>query len=219
MISNEHRCIFIHIPKTAGTSIEKKLGLFEEVDRDVQDHRTFRELEPFSITHLASIFQPADPYFLKRIRNNLRRDPAPTRRDYGEFFKFSFVRNPWARAFSWYRNVMRDDYHLKTLGLNKDCSLNRFLLESPNQWALRPQMHWLKDSKGGISLDFVGKFETLSEDFQFVAKKIGLDDWELPHLIVGDSKSYTQAFDAEARDLVATKYAEEIELFKYRFGE
>jgi len=219
MISNEHRCIFIHIPKTAGTSIEKKLGLFEKVDRDVQDHRTFRELEPYGMAHLGSLLRPSDPFLLKRIRNDLRNDPVPTRDEFECFFKFSFVRNPWARAFSWYRNVMRDDFHLKTLGLKNDCSLKKFLIESPNQWALRPQMFWLKDSKGRISLDFIGKFESLSEDFQFAAKKIGLDDWELPHLIAGDSNSYTQAYDSETKKIVADKYAEEIDYFNYRFGE
>jgi len=219
MISNEHRCIFIHIPKTAGTSIEKKLGLFEEVDRDVQDHRTFRELEPFSFNHLASLFQPSDPYLLKRIRNNFKGKSTLPSREFDEYFKFGFVRNPWARVFSWYRNVMRDDYHLKTLGLTNDCSLKEFLVETPDQWALRTQMYWLKDSRGGISLDFIGKFERLAEDFEFVAKQIGLDDWQLPHLIVGDVKSYTEAFDAESRDLVAEKYAEEIDYFQYKFGE
>ena len=42
MISHKHKykCIFIHIPKCAGTSIEKALGHFELYNgRGRQDHR------------------------------------------------------------------------------------------------------------------------------------------------------------------------------------
>jgi hypothetical protein len=46
MISHEYKCIFVHIPKTAGSSIEQKLGWFDELKWGVQDHRTIREIEP-----------------------------------------------------------------------------------------------------------------------------------------------------------------------------
>ncbi|MDT0556031.1 hypothetical protein [Patiriisocius hiemis] len=45
MISKEKKFIFIHNFKTGGTSIEKKLGHFNSLKRDVQDHRTIREIE------------------------------------------------------------------------------------------------------------------------------------------------------------------------------
>lgn len=45
MISKEHSCIFIYNFKTGGTSIERKLGHFDELKRDVQDHRTIKDIE------------------------------------------------------------------------------------------------------------------------------------------------------------------------------
>ncbi len=46
MVSHEYKCIFIHIPKCAGTSIENALGHFEgHLGRDRQDHRAIRMLE------------------------------------------------------------------------------------------------------------------------------------------------------------------------------
>ncbi|RLD27576.1 MAG: hypothetical protein DRI75_09180 [Bacteroidetes bacterium] len=45
MISKEQKFIFIHNFKTGGTSIEKKLGHFESLERDVQDHHTIRDIE------------------------------------------------------------------------------------------------------------------------------------------------------------------------------
>lgn len=49
MISHEYQCIFIHIPKCAGTSIENAFGHFKNhVGPGGQDHRTIRYLESLS---------------------------------------------------------------------------------------------------------------------------------------------------------------------------
>jgi hypothetical protein len=46
MISHKYKCIFIHIPKCAGTSIEEALGHFDDYTGvDAQDHRMIRYLE------------------------------------------------------------------------------------------------------------------------------------------------------------------------------
>lgn len=54
MISHKYKCIFIHIPKCVGTSIEQALGHFDEYSgRDRQDHRTIRMIEnPVPLTQL-----------------------------------------------------------------------------------------------------------------------------------------------------------------------
>ena len=51
MISHKHKCIFIHIPKYAGTSIEQALGHFDNYSgRGGQDHRSIRVIEQPLIT-------------------------------------------------------------------------------------------------------------------------------------------------------------------------
>ena len=66
MISHKYKCIHIHIPKCAGTSIEKALGHFDGHEgRNGQDHRTIRMIEqPWltkhsvrSISNLKEIFR------------------------------------------------------------------------------------------------------------------------------------------------------------------
>jgi hypothetical protein len=88
-----------------------------------------------------------------------------------------------------------------------------------DHWVLQPQMFWLLDSRGKVGVDFVGRFETLERDFRHVCDVLGIEDDSLPRLISGDGLDYTQHYDGETREAVARKYAEEIELFGFRFGE
>ncbi len=59
MISHIHKCIFIHIPRTAGTSIESALGHLDNYKggRGRQDHRPIRMIEqPFPSKHVFTSF-------------------------------------------------------------------------------------------------------------------------------------------------------------------
>ncbi len=219
MISHTHKCIFVHIPKTAGTSIEKKLGHFETLERSVQDHRSIRELEPFALHHLKSIPSRYDSYFLKHIRNNFRGQPSPSRHQYDSYFKFTIVRNTWSRIFSWYRNVMRDEHHRQNRNITSDLDLKSFLMHCPDDWPLRSQLYWIQDSRGQVAMDFIGRFENLANDFKHIGETLGLPDPELPQLIAGDGTKYVDSYTPDTIDWVRNRYAEEIEFFGFEFGE
>ena len=220
MISHKYKCIFIHIPKTAGTSIEQKLGHFKELHRGVQDHRPISDIEPISMRELARSCLFLDTAALKKqIKKALTDKKTNLKQCYGTYFKFSFVRNPWARVFSWYKNVMRDEHHKRRFKVDDNCSYKDFLHKHLDQWELKPQLYWLLDKEGNMPLDFVGKFENLKNDFCFVANKIGLRDYELPKLIAGDGQHYARFYDVEMEKLIYTKYKDEIDYFNFRFGE
>jgi len=191
MISHTYQCIFVHIPKTAGTSIEKKLELFQQLERGVQDHRTIQEIQKFI--------------------------PESQFRSY---FKFSFVRNPWARVFSWYQNVMRDPNHQKALGILSGCSFRQFAEYGLfKNWALRPQTYWIQDKEGCISMDFVGRFERLEQDFAQVCDVLKIKDRTLPKLLHSAENNYAAHYDEKTRDIVANRYREEIQAFNYQFED
>ena len=105
MISHKYKCIFIHIPKTAGTIIEHKLEHFQHLEYGVQDHKTIRHIEPISLAQLlpTNVKQVKkkcydrryDRLFKKFLNQKLWFYPQYiSSPQYDKYFKFSFVRNP-----------------------------------------------------------------------------------------------------------------------------
>ena len=222
MISHKHKCVFIHIPKTAGTSIEKKLGCFNQLKINVQDHRTIQHLEPKSPAHRTkcalTLFKSIEWKEGSKCLLKIAIPPI-SRKNYYNYYKFSFVRNSWARVYSWYRNVLRDKNHQTALKITSDLSLLEFIRNYHNSWAMQSQLSWLTDSKGNIPLDFIGRFEKLHNDFSYVCKQLQIEDDTLPALLISGNPPYTDAYDEKTKDLVYKIYHNEIKKFKFEYGE
>jgi hypothetical protein len=141
---------------------------------------------------------------------------------------FTFTRNPWDRLVSVY-------FYLKngntTSGDKKDC--NRYLAQYSsfedmvlnwddilfNQIHFKEQYKWVCDDNGELIPDFIGRFENLQEDFDIICDKIGIPQQQLPHKNKSKHKHYTEYYDDETKQIVAEKYAKDIEYFGYEFGE
>jgi chondroitin 4-sulfotransferase 11 len=138
-----------------------------------------------------------------------------------EYFTFCFTRNPWDRVVSAY-------FYLKKGGTTQLDSQDRNTYIKPypsfesfifnmdyaaqNQQHFKPQVYYADEE-----LDFYGKVENLQEDFNIICNKIGIPQHQVPHRNKSEHKHYTEYYDDETRQIVAKKYAKDIEYFGYEF--
>ena len=166
-----------------------------------------------------------------------------------DYFKFTFVRNPWDRCVSRYfylqqrktiihNNYLKDNSTFAEFAKSKgppygpDDERNFYVGatkqmkgRSPNLATLFTQKHpwdnqldWISDENGVVLTDYIGRVENLQEDFNTVCDKIGIPREELPHRNKSEHKHYTEYYDEESKQIVAEKYAKDIEYFGYEFG-
>lgn len=159
---------------------------------------------------------------------------------YPGFYRFGFVRNPWDRLVSCYRDKIRsevDGYTHFTIRPGVANCLARWTAFTPNMsfeaflravasipdseadTHFRSQHTFLTDPGGQLDVDFVGRYERLADDFQVVRQKTGLPNIELPRLqAVRSVAKYTSFYTPQTRDIVAERFRKDIEIFGYEFG-
>jgi len=229
MICKQFKCVFVHIPKAAGQSIEQffmnRLGLDWKEDREVLclQNNDDPALGTEKLAHLSAAEYVACGHM--------------TEQDFSDYFKFSFVRNPWSRILSEYR--YRNYFRHRSF---KDFVFNKMpkpALDDKYRHVM-PQYDMLYDRQGNLLVDFVGRFETLQPDFDRVCEKLGIRGSELPHRNRSDKKSrdvkrrlknvlfmngenrhhdLSDYYDQETRQAVADYYRIDIETFGYQFNE
>lgn len=225
MISHTHKCIFIHTPKCAGTSIEHALGHFDAyTGRNKQDHRTLRMLEnPIPIASLIANKENCKQV-AKRIKYRLKRQQNPANKhyvnsqQYASYYKFTTVRNPWDRAYSWYKNAVSDPAHRQSLRISQNITYSDFMARFIGKGFLKPQLYWLQSFDGELKFDKIMKFESLHEDFKFVSRALHLPNTELPKYSHGsETVDMKPRYSQALIDLISDYYAAEIDRFNYDF--
>lgn len=191
MIDRQYKFIFIHVSKTGGTSIEHALNPNIPLDKP-------------SISDTTGNTKFIDKHWsAKRYQ---REYPD----EYKNFFTFAFVRNPWDRMLSNYK-------FLKLIG-RINCSFNEWIINPTWGFGAYSYERMICDDSNAIIVDYIGKFETLQQDFNTVCDKIGIHQQQLPHTNKTNHKHYTEYYDEETKQIVAEKYAKDIEYFGYEFG-
>lgn len=217
MISHKHKAIFIHIPKTAGTSIEGTLypNLL----------RKGNSISRMSDTNLFAGWNVEHKFWMQHATMQQILDLYEG--DLTEYFKFTFVRNPYERAISdwrFLRGKSNKEWSSKTFlkYLNRKGYFERMFSNNNNDKSSRidhtyPQYDFIYDKNANCLVDFIGRTENLQEDFNIVCDRIGIPQQKLPHKKKGNNKHYTVYYDDETREIVAEKYKKDIEYFGYKF--
>lgn len=209
MIDHEHKFIFIHIPKTGGTSVET--FFMPSIKDRIKNVYGSSPLQPDNQAHLKF-------YHLQIQYPHLNFD---------EYFKFAVVRNPWDRVVSNFfhtkRKQRKDLRKFLGFGMSKDFTFNEFVEKIQHLKKQHPhydeQWSFLIDKQEKFNMDYIARMENLENDFMKICKKLKIADSKIPHVNKAKRGSYVKYYNDETKQIVAEKYARDIEYFNYEFGE
>lgn len=144
------------------------------------------------------------------------------RKRWDNCFSFAVIRNPWDKVVSHYAyRVQTNQTGLGAKDLEfKDWVRAAYGDRDPAYYD-RPKMFqsqtdWCVDETGTIVVNHFCRFENLNADFAEVCQKIG-KNVELPHLKSSKRGNYREYYDDQTRDIIADRFAKDLENFKYEF--
>jgi hypothetical protein len=138
------------------------------------------------------------------------------------FYKFAFVRNPWDLQVSMYHFILREPTAPKHAQVKALASFDAFVewvIATPDPYPkgiTKLQSDMITDINGNLLLDFVGRYETLEDDFAQVCRTLRIDAL-LPHLNRSKHDDYRGYYNEHTRNLVEEHFQSDIELFGYTF--
>lgn len=215
MIFFKKKIIFIHVPRCGGTTIEKNLWKNEfnkDFDFDMSDEKHLLQgfVDKYRNKYQYDGLQHLTFHNIKKIY------PAESQ----NYFKFSFIRNPYSRIASTYAGVMTFRKDLRNfLVVYKDTSFKNFLHLIKNNL----HTHWLPINMffSENDLDFIGRFENFDNDLD---KLKNLTNINLIKKNFSGDLNFSEKFnylkfyeDNECIDLVNEIYKKDFDRFNYSF--
>lgn len=142
---------------------------------------------------------------------------------YGGYFKFAFVRNPWDRLVSCWRNkvVGYNFYKFSDSELEEMKKFENFVNYVSKLNINKCDRH-LRAQSALIDLnrvDYVGRVETFDDDANYIfQQRLGLPEKEIVRKNVTSNKTdYRRYYNEPLAEKVAHIYQKDITIFGYRF--
>jgi Sulfotransferase family len=200
MISFQKRFLFVHIPKTAGNSIQSTLRDYSE-DQIVALRKEQDGIERFGLRN--------PNYKIKKHSMLSEYRDALGNEQFRNLYKFTCVRNPWDRMVSYYFTPTQspeawDRKRFREI-ISKAVSIADYLRLDRNE----------EDPFANVN--YIIRFENLADDFRTVCGTLGISPATLPRYNRSSREHYSRYYDDELRHLVQTRFAAEIERFGYTF--
>jgi len=190
LISDKNKFIFVHVPKTGGTSVT--VALEPHCHNKCKDYKT----RP---TYLRS----------RGLSTHMQSRRIPKQIITKNYFIFGFVRNPWTWHVSYYEYIKRRREHNRHNIVKRQTFAQYIAAKKKAKFT--QMFHWVS------KCDFVGRTETLQEDFNHVMMELGLPLIELQQYKNSNIVDYAAYYDDTTRDLVAQLHRGDIERYGYEF--
>ena len=215
MISHKHKCIFIHIPKCAGSSITNFFFPDFEFNIFKPNYEVLFGWCPKRKIHLQHA-----------TAKQMLETGLVTKEQWNKYYKFTFVRNPWDRAYSDYLWMQKE---LNVIGSFRDFLMKKgifykYLTDDSNikyrgDHLLRQTDYF--DFTGKLKVDFIGRFEDFSNDINEILSALNIDKTFNFYINKSNNRQehYSKFYNFKNKKCVSKIYEKDISLLNYKFDE
>ena len=192
--NDKKKIIFLHIPKTGGTTIERlfNINLFHSSRSD----------ERPSLQHLTC--------------NMLCEKMGKSK--YDSYYKFTFIRNPWARILSTYFWRQTLPKKRPILPFNDFINVVSDTVENNSYYEQEFGDHFIPQIEYTTGVDDIYKYENFSSEINTISSKLNIPISRIPSKNLKHYDHYWDFYDVRNRNIINNLYHEEIERFGYKFG-
>jgi hypothetical protein len=215
MISHKHQCIFIHIAKCAGTSVESAFGV------DVTNYKAEDNDFLFGWDKKNKLWlQHATPQQLLDLN-------LISEEHWNSYYKFIIYRNSWSRAYSDYKWILETHTIIDSFSnyINKKGKFKKRLNNGDNAAYFGDHLNFQKDyfflDGTRIEYDCEIDFDELETGFKKVIQDLSLKkDFfknKINQSLINNRKHYSFFYTYKKKRLVKKIYKEDIDFFKFKF--
>jgi chondroitin 4-sulfotransferase 11 len=192
MISHTHQFIFVHVPRTGGSSFELAAG------QPINSDSKTRLLGNTDFPEKHKTFE----YY---------RTTYPI--EFDNYYKFTIVRNPFDRIVSqwfWRATVIKDQ---------QGVSLKEFIISRPDSslYYKKFKLSGFSILDSLKQFDYIGRFEDIHNTYRHLYKTFNIHRNDVIHSNKTCHSCYKDYYTDETIELVNKKYCQDLELFNYKF--
>lgn len=214
IVSSEKSFVFIHVPKTAGTSITKILSKY--ADYPLTNAKYLRNIIAI-FNHWSKQYIWFGKYTMP-LHANAEYIKKAYQKDFSDYYKFSFVRNPWSRMVSLY-NFFKARFTRPYMLQTDKMSFPEFVefWSQTNPGNQVDMFFWQNETT--LDMSYIAKVENIQEHFDVITKNINIPQILLPHVNQSKKTDYRTYYDDYTIELVAKTYQKDIEFLDYTFDK
>lgn len=213
ILAPDKRFIFIHVPKAAGTSINAALSMhdafFPVRNGDVAARKQ----------HAEKIGLPSATALLTEHASAKHFITALGAETYSGYYSTAFVRNPWDVAVSWfhYRQINPAVAgHAEAAAAGTFAKYVTTHLAGPDGARQVGLQHpFVVDDSGAVAVSFIGRYESLEQDFAKVIRRFQIATLPLDHFNQSYHPAWPGLYTPATFEIVRALVSRDAALFGY----